>query len=209
MANWANYDIAISCTEGGGWNFEPANSKMQWPIYLAGIGYKSCQSIKNLSEFTSGWHLFTGTYDGFTSKLYIDGELQSSVTSGATAKTAIGYAASNSIFIGAEAAGSATTPTSPYFSGNIADIKIYSTALSAEDILAEYNRKAAIDKNGNLFTGEIIETAGAPTKIDKNSFIDSNLFATTMTLEDGSLWVPICVHYVPDGLFTGSSKTFY
>lgn len=89
------------------------------------------------------------------------------------------------------------------------DFKIYSTALSAEDILAEYNRKAAIDKNGNLFTGEIIETAGSATKIDKNSFIDSNLFATTMTLEDGSLWVPICVHYVPDGLFTGSSKTFY
>ena len=67
------------------------------------------------------------------------------------------------------------------------DFKIYATALSAEDILAEYNRKAAIDKNGNLFTGEIIETAGSATKIDKNSFIDSNLFATTMTLEDGSL----------------------
>ena len=89
------------------------------------------------------------------------------------------------------------------------DFKIYSTALSAEDILAEYNRKAAIDKNGNLFTGEIIETADSATKIDKNSFIDSNLFATTMTLEDGSLWAPICVHYVPDGLFKGSSNTFY
>ena len=89
------------------------------------------------------------------------------------------------------------------------DFKIYSTALSAEDILAEYNRKAAIDKNGNLFIGEIIETAGSATKIDKNSFIGSNLFTTTMTLEDGSIWAPICVHYVPDGLFKGSSNTFY
>lgn len=89
------------------------------------------------------------------------------------------------------------------------DFKIYSTVLSAEDILAEYNRKAAIDKNGNLFTGEIIETAGSATKIDKNSFIGSNLFATTMTLEDGSVWAPICIHYVPDGLFKGSSNTFY
>ena len=93
--------------------------------------------------------------------------------------------------------------------GQIGDLKIYATALSAEDILAEYNRKAAIDKNGNLFTGEIIETAGSATKIDKNSFIDGNLFSTTMTLEDGSLWAPICVHYVPDGLFKGSSNTFY
>ena len=92
---------------------------------------------------------------------------------------------------------------------HIGDFKIYSTALSAEDILAEYNRKAAIDKNGTLFTGEIIETAGSATKIDKNSFIGSNLFATTMTLEDGSIWAPICVHYVPDGLFKGSSNTFY
>lgn len=89
------------------------------------------------------------------------------------------------------------------------DFKIYSTALSEEDILAEYNRKAAIDKNGNLFTGEIIETADSATKIDKNSFIGSNLFATTMTLEDGSVWAPICIHYVPDGLFKGSSNTFY
>ena len=84
--------------------------------------------------------------------------MQSSATSGSTTKTAIGYSTTNSLFIGAEAAGSATTPTSPYFSGNIADIKIYATALSADDIKAEYSRKAAIDKNGNLFTGGIIET---------------------------------------------------
>ena len=30
-----------------------------------------------------------------------------------------------------------------------------------------------------------------------------------MTLEDGSVWAPICVHYIPDGLFKGSSNTFY
>lgn len=41
---------------------------------------------------------------------------------------------------------------------HMGDFKIYSTALSEEDIKAEYNRKAAIDKNGNLFTGEIVET---------------------------------------------------
>ena len=67
------------------------------------------------------------------------------------------------------------------------DFKIYSTALSAEDILAEYNRKAAIDKNGNLFTGKIVESNGSAPKIDKNNFLTSNLFAATMTLEDGSI----------------------
>lgn len=41
---------------------------------------------------------------------------------------------------------------------SIADFKIFATALSADDVKAEYSRKAAIDKNGNLFTGEFVET---------------------------------------------------
>ena len=49
------------------------------------------------------------------------------------------------------------------FRGMIADIKIYNTILSQADILAEYQRKAAIDKNGNLFTGEFVEQAGKAT----------------------------------------------
>lgn len=43
------------------------------------------------------------------------------------------------------------------FTGYISDFKIYAASLSAEDILIEYQRKAAIDKNGNLYTSEIIE----------------------------------------------------
>ena len=43
------------------------------------------------------------------------------------------------------------------FDGWIADFKLFATALSAEDIKAEYNRKASIDRNGNLFTGEVNE----------------------------------------------------
>lgn len=54
------------------------------------------------------------------------------------------------------------------------DFKIYSTALSAEDILAEYNRKAAIDKKGNLFTGEFIESNVSSVKVDKANFIAGN-----------------------------------
>lgn len=56
------------------------------------------------------------------------------------------------------------------------DFKIYSTALSAEDILAEYNRKAAIDKNGNLFTGEIVETNTNANIADKNNQIKATYF---------------------------------
>ena len=41
--------------------------------------------------------------------------------------------------------------------GSIADLKIYSTALSADDIMLEYRRKAAIARNGRLITGLFIE----------------------------------------------------
>ena len=58
----------------------------------------------------------------------------------------------------------------------MSDFKIYSTALSAEDILAEYNRKAAIDKKGNLFTGEFIETNTNANIADKNNQIKATYF---------------------------------
>lgn len=160
----------------------------------------STETVSNCSKDV--WHLITVSIKNAVQTIYLDGALVGSFT----ATVLPSYSDGKGLGLGCF-----------YYNGgsiyhsncDFADFKIYSTALSADDIKVEYNRKAAIDKKGNLFTGEIIETAGSATKIDKNSFIDSNLFATTMTLEDGSLWAPICVHYVPDGLFTGSSNTFY
>lgn len=76
--------------------------------------------------------------------------------------------------------------------GNVADIKLYATVLSATDILNEYKRKAAIDKNGNLFTGEIVETASITSpKIDKNNFVSASTISEglmTKALSDGSVF---------------------
>ena len=54
------------------------------------------------------------------------------------------------------------------FDGWIADFKLFATALSAEDIKAEYTRKASIDRNGNLFTGEILEESSNVSITKKN-----------------------------------------
>lgn len=174
----------------GVWAYQGGNS----PNYCGG----------NTPKFTANtWALYTYTFKNSVGQCYFNGE----PTGNAVTYTTRNYITGGIYTIGDSYTGSSWS--GPPFDGKIADFKIFATALSADDVKAEYNRKAAIDKNGNLFTGEIIETDSSATKIDKNNLVDSNLFATTMTLEDGSLWAPICVHYVPDGLNSANSNTFY
>ncbi len=193
-----NDSMAWGFADGNRLNLYPTGSVICWNTGDGSSNqFKSNGSSIKYSQWNNNWHLFTVTGNGTVTKLYVDGQ-------------EVGTAATYKALTGTQIYISGWDASVNYkWIGNIADFKIYATVLSADDIKAEYNRKAAIDKNGNLFTGEIIETAGSAAKIDKNSFIDSNLFATTMTLEDGSTWAPICVHYIPDGMFTGANQTFY
>ena len=50
-----------------------------------------------------------------------------------------------------------TTGYTNYFSGQIADIKLFAKAFTADEVLGEYNRKAAMDKAGNFYTGTFIQ----------------------------------------------------
>ena len=110
-------------------------------------------SVSSGTNIVGGWHMITGTYDGSMVKVYVDGVLKNSLsyTSDLT------YTYAPAFVVGKMAYGYTNTTTYFMFNGRIADVKVYSTALSADDVKAEYNRKAAIDRNGNLFTGEIIE----------------------------------------------------
>lgn len=51
------------------------------------------------------------------------------------------------------------------FHGYLADFKVYSTSLSANDVLLEYQRKASIDKNNNLITRDFVETGWTGTSV--------------------------------------------
>ena len=199
MDDWSLYSStpmrAISCTEGGGWNFEPASSKMS---FACGTGasantYKSVTSTTTFANYDAGWHMFTGTYDGLASKIYIDGKLENT-NSAYTTKTPLYYAA-NSIFIGAEAGSSTSTPAGTYFTGKISDVQIYGTALSAKDIDLLYRRSLAIDNYGNSFTGDYNEL-----KADKFQTGYGNTYADVSELDgqmkikelsDGSVWARI------------------
>lgn len=111
------------------------------------------ETAKNLSTDslieTSVWHHYALVYNGLSVISYRDGIKIQEVTGASGNIKLFQY-----IYLGLNVAGGAWRQSKE----NWADFKLYSTALSEADIQAEYNRKAAIDKNGNLFTGEIIET---------------------------------------------------
>lgn len=153
ITTWGN---PISCTEGGGWNFEDAggSSGIRFPIYVKGVGYVYKNSGVTTTSLLNGWHMLTGTFDKTTSKIYVDGELKGETT--ASTSNIIQYSSAR-LCISAEAQG--TTPASSTMVGNISDVRIYATALSAEDIQQLYNAPVSVSNNGAMFTqGEFIES---------------------------------------------------
>ena len=156
MDSWGS-SRPISCTETGGWNFGQGDGGgWRFPVYKNGIGYVYSVPAKKWADYTSGWHFFVGTFDGYVSRIYVDGELDSTSTNGSpTVKATIMYRANVPIYIGCEANGA--NPSSPYFNGKLSDIRIYATALSADDIKELYNTSASIDDHHNVYARELVE----------------------------------------------------
>ena len=154
QSDWGN---PISCTEGGGWNFEDLSDGIQFSINITGVGYKPASSGITHNNLDGNWHMFTGIYDSAAqkTKIYIDGVLKGETATGTSA--AINYG--NCPFcIGAEPNG--TTAQNPNFTGDLSDIRIYGTALSDADILELYNTPVSITNKGSIVTqGEFIENA--------------------------------------------------
>lgn len=145
----------ISCTENGGWNFEKLENFIRFSININKTYTLASTSTTNIS---SGWHMFTGTYDGLNVNFYIDGVLKESKKLNKTNQS-ITYNEQNSIFVGAEAWSSINRPADiGYLDGKIADVEIYATALSHDDIVNLYNTKVSISTNGKIFTNELNET---------------------------------------------------
>ena len=180
MSTWAIDPHMLSCTESGGWNFENNSQYISFPLYVSGVGYVTAKSTKLWTSLSSGWHMFTGTYDGINVKLYIDGVLSASTSNGKTTKTAIGYNSTNSIFLHAEAGSDPTTPydATSYKACKMSDCRIYATALSATDILSLYNTKFSVDNQGNFYCGDIVT-------LDKNILFDVETALLNKTFSNG------------------------
>lgn len=150
LANWqATSDQRfISCTEGGGINAFVSGSVFQVDWYIGG-SYVSPYFDK--TSLTAGWHHFVITYNGSAIKIYCDGIEKTSV-----ARTGVITYPKNKLYFGGEN-NNDTDPPVNRFTGFLDDVRIYATALSADDVRELYNVRAQIDNKGNFFVNNIQE----------------------------------------------------
>lgn len=100
----------------------------------------------------------------------------------------------------------ASSPSNSFqFHGQIADLRVYGAPLSTNDINNLYKAKALVDDKGSLYVNSYREKDSTKFSVTSNSITETNLFDECISLDDGSMWVSICTHYVPDGLFTFNS----
>ena len=163
-----------SCTQSGGFNTEAGSTG-----YLKGIihvytnsgqtssDYKYSNTPWQLTNLTSGWHMFTMVYQLSGITYYLDGEEVDSLSS-----TSYGLhfnLTGSSLNLGCEANAIAGA-TSPWFSGGLSDFRLYYTALSAEDIKELYEVSASIDDKQNFYAYEFVEnTSNQELLVEWNS----------------------------------------
>ena len=133
MDNWMSIkdpsQQIISCTESGGWGLGyQANTAVNgaeshgFEVHT-GSGYTGY----DLKFGTSGaytnnrWYSFDITFSNGVIEIFIDGVSKGTRTASGSS---IKYNASNTIFVGAEAGGDATTPAEKYFKGLISNVFI-------------------------------------------------------------------------------------
>lgn len=144
----------------------------------------STQPFYNVSSTHSGsigWHMFTGTFDGRYTKLYIDGELAAdgvetnSVDAGTNCEGISWldkhYSNDNDLIIGGE--GNASDATQLFVTGSLNNFAIWDAALSATQIRTLYNNgvpkhdlTAKSNYDGYEFYGDLADNLQLWLKLD-------------------------------------------
>lgn len=152
----ANKGGAMMCSVESGGMGEQNSGTNCWFICGTGTTANDYGSGYTLPTPSAGWHMFTETWDGYSFKVYLDGELKFTNTR-YTTKTPVYYTASyNGLFIGGESSASLTTP-GDHFVGKLSDARVYATALSAADVADLYNTSLSLSSNGTLLGYEYVE----------------------------------------------------
>ncbi|MGA2161529.1 MAG: LamG domain-containing protein [Methanoregula sp.] len=134
---------------GGGYKlgFDEGND-LWWTLGLDNPGGDVSVIIPHENIAPGQWHQVTGSYDGQTATIYLDGILRNQVN----ATGVIRYIDNNSIQIGADA-GAADSPdqnVQHYLTGGIDEVRIYSRALSYGEVMDDRFQCTAAPGTGIL-----------------------------------------------------------
>ncbi|HNF72351.1 MAG TPA: LamG domain-containing protein, partial [Chitinophagaceae bacterium] len=134
----------ISCTENAGWAIHYLSNNTLEAVVRRNGSY-GLVATPGTAYNNSGWHFACMTYDGRYLKLYLDGELKG--TDDAGGNYPITYVANNT-YIGADPTTGSGIDGNFYYKGKLDEAKIYSGALSAAEVLAEYQMNKPIPTLG-------------------------------------------------------------
>lgn len=133
-------------------------------------------------------------------KFYLDGELKYTGTAGSIP--------SGNYFFGAW-----STAAGQNYRGHLSDARIYSTALSADDVLELYNTGACVDKAGNIETCQINECVTTTPQVTKTAELQAGSLVeydeNVKTLSDGSTWIRVLHHNNPSSKLFTTSNCWY
>ena len=115
-------------------------------LFIGGTRYVTNSTVNNLLD--GNWHMITETYDGATIRRYIDG-----VQENTTSVTGTLNGTSQSFYFGKYGTNDSYGCKQMYLS----DARVYTTALSADDVMELYHTPASIDNKGNFYCGEFKE----------------------------------------------------
>lgn len=155
-----------STPHSGWWISCNTENRGMW-IYLGGKYIRTTPLIDN------NWHHWVVTYTKDSTynnyKLYLDGVLQSHNIYSASGNESKIPVFSEYLMIGGEK----NSTSGHYYNqfGNISDFRIYSTALSADDVKDLYETSASIDNHGVLHAYDVVENT-------ENLFTLENLLET-------------------------------
>jgi len=125
--------VLISTYEDGGYRlgFDDGQD-LWWTLYLEDTGEVSIP-IQHESISLNEWHHITGTYDGKSMKMYLDGTLRNQMN----VTGAIQYQYNNYVLLGADAGVyNQTDRNCPlYFRGRLDEIRIYDVALTYGQVM--------------------------------------------------------------------------
>lgn len=187
----------ISGYHNGGYRlgFDDGND-LWWTVHLEDTGDVSVP-VQHENIALHEWHQVTGTYDGNTIKIYLDGILRNQ----ANARGVIHYEDDNYIILGAEA-GASDTPAQcpPPFIGGLDEVRIYPVALTYGQVMDDRFRCIEGERSLPEITPEKItqgacESVSGSVRLGTNetavrvlSFSDKSVIGTwKVFLQPGSL----------------------